>query len=138
MPMDFHLTTGDLQFVATLRLEQAPKTCQTFISMLPLHQRFIHVRWSGEAIWIPFGDVPSEVGFEDPTSYPAPGELLFYPGGISEMEILLAYGPTRFASKAGQLAGNHFATVTRGQERLKDLGRRVLWQGAQDALFELL
>jgi hypothetical protein len=30
------------------------------------------------------------------------------------------------------LAGNHFATVISGNERLPELGRRVLWEGAQD------
>ena len=42
------------------------------------------------------------------------------------------YGATRFASKVGQLAGNHFATVTTGAEQLAELGRLVLWEGAQD------
>ncbi len=37
--------------------------------------------------------------------------MIFYPGGYSETEILLAYGGVRFASKLGQLAGNHFLTV---------------------------
>ena len=50
--------------------------------------------------------------FEDATSHPAPGEIVLYPGWVSETEILLAYGPTCFASKAGQLAGNHFITIT--------------------------
>ena len=62
---------------------------------------------------------------------PAPGQLLFYPGGVSETEILFPYGPTAFASKAGLLAGNHFATVVEGVDRLGELGRKVLWEGAQ-------
>ena len=74
-----------------------------------------------------------DVGFgpESATCYPAPGQLLFYPGGVSETEILFPYGPTAFASKAGPLAGNHFATLTEGVERLPDLGRKALWDGAQ-------
>jgi hypothetical protein len=36
----------------------------------------------------------------------------------------------------GQLAGNHFATVESGRERLSDLGRLVLWEGAQEISFE--
>ena len=42
----------------------------------------------------------------------------------------------RFASKVGMLAGNHFLTVTQGLEALPELGRRVLWHGAQDIVFE--
>jgi hypothetical protein len=40
-----------------------------------------------------------------------------------------------FASKAGALAGNHFATVVEGSENLRELGRRLLWEGAQDIAF---
>jgi hypothetical protein len=68
---------------------------------LPYQERLIHVRWSGEACWIPLGDLDLGVGYENATSYPAPGQLLLYPGGVSETEILLAYGSVRFASKVG-------------------------------------
>jgi hypothetical protein len=38
---------------------------------------------------------------------------------------------------AGQLAGNHFATLVEGAEQLPELGRRVIWDGAQPIRFEL-
>ena len=104
--------------------------------MLPLKTRIIQARWSGEAGWIPFGELALDLGYENPTSYPAPGQLLLYPGGLSETEILFPYGPTVFASKMGQLAGNHFATIEDGAERLAALGKLVLWEGAQDIIFE--
>jgi hypothetical protein len=71
------------------------------------------------------------LGYENATSYPVPRHLLFHPGGISETEILLAYGSVRFGSKVGQLAGNHFLTIVEGAEQLPQLGRLTLWQGAQ-------
>ena len=94
------------------------------------------MRWSGEAVWIPLGDLDFGVGYENHTSFPSPGQILLYPGGISETEILLAYGGVHFASKMGQLAGNHFITLTSGLELLPEIGRRTLWQGAQDIKFE--
>ena len=42
-----------------------------------------------------------------------------------------------FVSKAGQLSGNHFLTLTSGLENLAELGRLALWEGAQDIRFEL-
>src|SRR5205085_12061988 len=55
---------------------------------------------------------------------------------VSEMEILFPYGPTQFASKAGVLAGNHFASIVKGAEQLRELGPLVLWQGAQPIRFD--
>ena len=106
--------------------------------MLPLHARLIQARWSGEAAWIPLGDLDLGLGFENHTSHPAPGQLLLYPGGISETEILFPYGATLFASKMGQLAGNHFATIVEGGEHLKELGELVLQKGAQEITFTKL
>ena len=58
------------------------------------------------------------------------------PGGYSETEILFPYAGTIFASKLGQLAGNHFLTVVEGNENLRALGEMCLWEGAQDIVFE--
>jgi hypothetical protein len=130
------LTAGPFRFAARLETALAPKTCAYFEKLLPYRQKIIHVRWSGEACWIPLGDTDPGLPFENATSYPAPGQLLFYPGGFSETEILLAYGGVQFASKLGQLAGNHFLTITDGLENLPALGKMVLWNGAQDFLVE--
>ncbi len=115
----------------------APKTVEKFLSLLPYKERIIHVRWSGEACWIPLGDLDLGLPFENHTSYPAPGQILLYPGGISETEILLAYGGVQFASKMGQLAGNHFLTIVEGNENLLPLGKMCLWEGAQQIEFRL-
>ena len=103
--------------------------------MLPLKTQLIQARWSGEAAWIPLGELDLGLGYENHTSHPAPGELLLYPGGISETEILFPYGATLFASKMGQLAGNHFATIYEGTEQLRQLGELVLRKGAQEITF---
>jgi Protein of unknown function (DUF3830) len=132
------IAVGALRFEARLETERAPKTCARFTAMLPLKSQIIQARWSGEAAWIPFGDLELELGYENHTSHPAPGELLLYPGGISETEILFPYGGTAFASKMGQLAGNHFATIEEGAEHLEALGKLVLWKGAQDIVFEAI
>jgi hypothetical protein len=130
------IVAGPLEFIARLEAEAAPRTVAAFRKLLPMRSKIIQARWSGEAAWIPLGELEVEVEYENHTSHPGAGELLLYPGGISETEILFPYGATLFASKMGQLAGNHFATVEGGRERLKELGDLVLWEGAQDILFE--
>ena len=130
------ITVRTLVFIARFEEAAAPRTCAAFRRLLPWRQQVIQTRWSGEAGWIPLGNLDLALGWENPTSYPAPGELLLYPGGISETEVLFPYGSTRFASKVGQLAGNHFLTVEEGFGHLAELGRLVLWEGAQDIAFE--
>jgi hypothetical protein len=125
------IVSGDFRFTARLEEESAPETVAAFRRLLPLDSRVIHVRWSGESMWIPFGELDVGTRPENATSYPAPGELLLYPGGLSETELLFPYGACCFASKAGQLAGNHFATVVDGGEHLRELGVKCLWEGAQ-------
>ena len=133
--MTVEINVAGFRFLARLEHDAAPKTCAVFQKMLPLHTRLIQARWSGEAAWIPFGELDLDLGYENHTSHPAPGHLLLYPGGISETEILFPYGSTLFASKMGQLAGNHFATIYDGVERLEELGRKILWEGAQEITF---
>jgi Protein of unknown function (DUF3830) len=130
------IRVADLRLTARLEAAAAPRTCAAFLALLPLRARLLQARWSGESAWVPLGDAQLGIGPENPTSHPAPGQLLLYPGGVSETEILFPYGATLFASKIGQLAGNHFATLAAGREHLAEVGRLVLWHGAQDITFE--
>lgn len=132
------ITVGGLRFTGNLELERAPLTCRAFLQLLPFRARLIQARWSGEAAWIPLGDRDFGVAAENATSHPAAGEILLHPVGISETEILFPYGETRFASRFGQLVGNHFLTIVEGREHFAELGRRVLWNGAQDVEFRVL
>lgn len=131
------VTAGPHTFEARLETDLAPKTCAAFLKHMPFVSKIVHVRWSGEAVWVPLGDLDFGVAYENHTSYPAPGQIILYPGGISETEILIAYGGVHFASKMGQLAGNHFITITSGLDRLVALGKATLWEGAQPIRFEL-
>ncbi len=131
-----HVTAGPFVFRARLEHERAPKTCEAFRKLLPYRQKLIHARWSGEAAWVPLGDFKLGVPSENAISKPEPGQILFYPGGISETEILFPYGQSVFACKDGVLDGTPFLTIVDGLAQLPMLGRLVLWEGAQDILFE--
>ena len=138
LPMQrIQITAGGLRFVAETHPD-APLTVAAFSKLLAYRQKLIHVRWSGEGCWVPLGDFELGVGLENHTSHPSAGDILFYPGGYSETEIILAYGGCSFASKMGPLAGNHFLTIVEGREQLRALGTKVLWEGAQDIVFEAI
>jgi hypothetical protein len=132
---ELKIRVGDLNFSARWEPE-APQTIAAIRRLLPISNKLIHCRWSGEGCWIPFGDMKVDVGYENHTSHPAPGDIIIYTGDLSETEILVAYGGVMFSSKLGQLAGNHFATISAGREQLREMGRRVLWDGAQDITIE--
>lgn len=128
------IAVGESRFTARWEAA-APRTRDALLPWLPIRSTLIHCKWSGESTWIPFGDHRPDVGFENHTSHPAPGDLLIYTGDISECEILFPYGACSFNSRVGQLAGNHFATLVPDEgwlERLREVGRRVLWEGAQE------
>jgi len=89
--MNIHIEAGGFQFLAKTNPE-APITVAAFLKLLPYRQKLIHVRWSGEGCWVPLGDFVLEqdgkaIGFENATRHPAPGAILFYPGGYSETEL---------------------------------------------------
>ena len=133
-----HIKVGGFAFTARLEEAAAPQTCARFRELLPFKNQVIHSRWSGEAVWVPLGDLDLGLDFENHTRFPSRGDILLYPGGFSETEILFAYGSASFASKMGELAGNHFLTVVEGQDDLPEFGRTVLWAGAQEIVFTVV
>jgi hypothetical protein len=134
--MLLRITIGEYQFMAETCEDKAPKTCRRIIELLPITGKAIQARWSGEAAWVQMDDYGIDVPLENQTSYPGLGDLLYYPGGISEKEILIPYGSAKFASKVGLLPGNHFATIMEDLAELPLMGEAVLRKGAQDFKIE--
>jgi hypothetical protein len=132
------IKVASIRLIAQFEDQHAPQTCAAFRKVMPFTSQLVQARWSGESAWIPLGDFQFGVSYENHTSYPSAGNILLYPGGISETEILFPYGSTAFASKMGQLAGNHFLTIIEGREHLAEIGRLVLWEGAQPIVFSEL
>lgn len=142
MPPDLHsltVTIGTGSFTARLRRDLAPRSCEFLMGLLPYSGKVIHARWSGEALWSPLAAVvPPDLILpkENPRIEPRPGEILLYTGEVSEPELLIPYGTSRFACKAGALEGNPVLTIEDGLERLAQLGREVLWHGAVELRIE--
>jgi len=101
LPQRLRIVAAGRHFIAHVNPD-APMTVAAFRTLLPFRSKLIHVRWSGEACWVPLGDLQLGVGFENHTSHPSIGDVLFYPGGYSETELLIAYGACSFASRMGR------------------------------------
>jgi hypothetical protein len=130
------VTIGEKRYTAALEEALAPATCAAFRTLLPLRAKLLQARWSGQAAWVPLDGVRLAIGAENQMHRPAPGQLLFYPEGESETEILLPYGETAFAARCGPLSGNHFLTLDATADQLQEIGRRVWWEGAQEIVFD--
>jgi len=111
--------------------------------MLPFRGDVIHARWSGEAIWSPLSTVwpnASTLEREHATGHPKPGEVLvFVDYQRSEPELLIPYGATRFASKAGPLEEIQFSSSRKTFHGWSNAGARfsctVQWScGSVDRL----
>ena len=127
------LSIGDELFVARLRWDLAPRSCERLSALLPYRGEVVHARWSGEALWSPLDSVwrrESSLVQENATQCPKPGEILLYAGEHSEPELLIPYGACRFASQAGPLKGNPVLFIEECGARLDGLGADILRRGA--------
>ena len=141
MSRTLRIVAGPFIFTARMEEQAAPLTCAAFSQIMPYRQKLIHARWSGESCWSPLGSrwpLGELLPPEQAIAYPSPGQILLFGGGISEPELLIAYGPRRFASRAGPLAGNPVLTIEKGLSRLTELGRQILWCGAVSLRLEHL
>ena len=123
---------------AELLPDDAPESVAAVKDFLPLESELMHVRWSGIATWINIDEIDlPEIPRENHTVYPSFGDLLLYPGYRNEQEILVPCGPTCFKSPAGELAGNHFATLDTPREDLRAIEQRTLHDGMLDVTLRL-
>ena len=96
-----------------LEEEVAPATCAAFTGLLPFRNQLIQARWSGKSAWIPLGDFEVGVGFENATSHPAPGEILFYPGGSIRQNRCVSSGPAMGVGRNSTRAWPGFTAAAR-------------------------
>src|SRR5437879_13919701 len=99
---------GGFTFQARFEEQLAPKTCAAFRRVMPFESHAIHVRWSGEAVWVPLGRLDFGVAYANHASYPSTGQLILYPCGCGDTQVMLASGSLHFGKPMDQHAGSHF------------------------------
>lgn len=62
------ITAAGFTFAARFETAAAPKTVTAFRERMPFEGKIVHVRWSGEGVWVPLGDMDFGVGYENHTS----------------------------------------------------------------------
>jgi hypothetical protein len=119
-------------YTADLLESEAPQSVGALRNLLPLQSELLHVRWSGYATWVNIDDceLPG-LPRENHTVYPSRGDILLYPGYRNDQEILISCGPTCFKSPAGEIAGNHVATLNASREELSTIEAETLDTGAK-------
>lgn len=126
-------------FSADLFEDKAPSSVDAMREFLPLESELMHVRWSGHATWVNIDEVElPDIGRENHTVYPSRGDVLLYPGYRNEQEILVACGPTCFKSPAGELAGNHVATLDTSADELAAVENATLENGVHDITVRII
>ena len=79
--------------------DAAPKTVQAFWNKLPIHDRTIQARWSGDA-WRTEGNyelLTPEDEVENPAGRLSAGDIIYYPGYKSQLlKIAIAYGQSQW------------------------------------------
>ena len=131
------IKAGPHTFDAHFETAAAPKTCAVFKKLLPYDNKIIHVRWSGEGVWIPLGDLDLGLSLREPhqlsgarassSSIPAASAK---PKSCSPMAACAL--PARSASSPATISSPSPPISTNSYE----LGRAVLYEGAKPIRIE--
>ena len=127
---------GDFTFNARFEEELAPKTVAAFRKAMPFESQAIHVRWSGEAGWIPLGDLDLGAGVRKPHQLPGAGTHHPLPRRNQRDRDPAGLWWRAVREQDGSTRGQPFHHPDLGLENLTTFGKTVLWKGAQKIRFE--
>ncbi len=133
--------------VAQLLDDLAPKTCEAVWNALPQEGDAFHAKYASNEVYTlvpPFA--PSEIGLENPTILPIPGDLLYFffpPGTITNpdvrevaysigmVDLAIFYGRDNFlfSPTMGPVPGNRFAEVMENLEEMAQACNSVWREG---------
>ena len=145
--IEVRLEKRGVSCVAKLLDDLAPKTCEAVWNALPQGGDAFHAKYASNEVFTlvsPFAE--SEVGLENPTILPIPGDLLYFffpPGTITRpdvrevaystglVDLAIFYGRENllFSPTTGPVPGNRFAEVMENFEEMAQACDNVWREG---------
>jgi hypothetical protein len=128
------IKVGDVVAEAELFENDAPKTVASLWEKLPITDRTINARWSGDA-WRTEGNhelLSRDAEVENKAGRLAAGDIIYYPGYKSGLlKIAMAYGPARWLGVYGEqvMDVSSIGKIDTNLDGFVDLCQRIIFDG---------
>ncbi|MEU6037345.1 DUF3830 family protein [Actinomadura sp. NPDC047616] len=148
--MTITLERRGVSCVAELLEKDAPRTCEAVWNALPLAGPAYHAKYARNEVYTMVERfAPEEVGLENPTVTPIPGDVVYFsfPGGMLDrgfkeekgieglpgvIDLAIFYGRNNLLlnGDVGWVPGNVYATIVEGLDRMAEACNDVWRAGA--------
>jgi hypothetical protein len=137
--MRIRIRVGDAVAEAQLFDDKAPKTTQALWDQLPIHDRTIQTRWSGDA-WRTEGNyelLPESEPIENVAGRLSAGDLIYYPGYRSGLiKVGIAYGNAQWlAPFMVPVDVAHIGRIDTNLDAFVEQCQQIIFQGPLDVEF---
>lgn len=131
MPGDLLIKVGDSVSRADLFHDLAPLTTHALLDTLPIVDRTIQVRWSGDA-WRTEANYelrPKGSPVENVAGQLSAGDIIYFPGS-DNIKIGMAYGQAQWlAPFMVPVDVCHLGRITEGLDRFVEVCQRIIFEG---------
>ena len=137
--MRIRIRVGDAVAEAQLFDDKAPKTTQALWDRLPIRDRTIQTRWSGDA-WRTEGNyelLPESEPIENVAGRLSAGDLIYYPGYRSGLiKVGIAYGNAQWlAPFMVPVDVAHIGRIDTNLDAFVEQCQQIIFQGPLDVEF---
>ncbi|MDR7481275.1 MAG: DUF3830 family protein [Armatimonadota bacterium] len=120
----------DVTATAELLERDAPRTVERLWQLLPIHDRTIHVRWSGAA-WRTEKNYPLQIGeLENPVTWLEPGDIAYYDDPRYGLyKVAVCYGRSQWRDEKGELYVTRLGRIVDNLQPFIARCEQILYQG---------
>ena len=117
---------------AELFEDKAPKTCARLWAVLPIEDRALQTRWSGEA-WRTEKNYPLQVGeVENPRGVLAAGDIIYYDDPKNDLfKVGVAYGEAKWRDLRETHPVAYIGRIVSNLDAFVKASERCLYEGAK-------